>query len=309
MMLGVVGLGFFILLTLGSTVALAVRELYRACTTGVPSPVPACGACGYTVEGLTRETCPECGRSLRDVGIRTPALAASHRSSMFGAVFAWAYLHMIAIVVIAQIGVTAYFSTVAVTANQSTMNISLVPASAPYTEIDLNTSAFGAGPTAFGSLTCVLTDADGVKTTLDLSASTGTVVTASIASDLRGFVNSDPTFYATDFFEASGLDPEDPNVKQEADELKALCDWVLATPPGSWDDGSQPGMTAYTVSARSVSLASPTSMSTSDAQRNAAIVFIVVGAVLLLTFIGGTWFLVRRRRALLAPLRDLPQAA
>jgi len=33
---------------------------------------PVCGACGYSVVGLTRMTCPECGSDLRAVGIFTP---------------------------------------------------------------------------------------------------------------------------------------------------------------------------------------------------------------------------------------------
>jgi hypothetical protein len=49
--------------------ALASYALRRARRPLAPGQPPLCGACGYSTQGLTTLTCPECGSDLRVVGI------------------------------------------------------------------------------------------------------------------------------------------------------------------------------------------------------------------------------------------------
>ena len=57
---------FFVLIG-GTLLGLVLFRLDR------PAKVtePACGSCGYSVQGLPSFTCPECGADLREVGIVT----------------------------------------------------------------------------------------------------------------------------------------------------------------------------------------------------------------------------------------------
>lgn len=45
---------------------------------------PVCGACGYSVLGLSHMTCPECGNDLRRVGILTPRTPGRPRGPLGG---------------------------------------------------------------------------------------------------------------------------------------------------------------------------------------------------------------------------------
>ena len=57
-------------LAVGLSVMLVVIIVLRK--RGRPIDNPACGKCGYSVQGLPTFTCPECGSDLRNVGIVTP---------------------------------------------------------------------------------------------------------------------------------------------------------------------------------------------------------------------------------------------
>ncbi len=50
---------------------------------GVKADAGVCGACGYTVKGLTTFTCPECGADLRQAGIQRPG-GHSGKTVIFG---------------------------------------------------------------------------------------------------------------------------------------------------------------------------------------------------------------------------------
>src|SRR2546423_1574520 len=47
----------------------------------------ACGMCGYSVRGLDKLTCPECGSDLRRVGIVAASSAAREPLAFIGAAF------------------------------------------------------------------------------------------------------------------------------------------------------------------------------------------------------------------------------
>ncbi len=67
---GVSILPCFVLALLVLAVVLVVVMLLRRRGRGIQHP--ACGKCGYAVQGLPTFTCPECGSDLRVVGIITP---------------------------------------------------------------------------------------------------------------------------------------------------------------------------------------------------------------------------------------------
>ena len=67
-------MNILLLLVLGAIAAVIVWIAIVAGRARRPhaSTGPVCGACGYSVVGLTTMTCPECGGDLRSVGIVTP---------------------------------------------------------------------------------------------------------------------------------------------------------------------------------------------------------------------------------------------
>jgi hypothetical protein len=65
----------FLLVVAGAAVLLVLRVVSRR-RRGPAVSGPVCGACGYSVTGLTSLTCPECGSDLRAAGILTPHTAA-----------------------------------------------------------------------------------------------------------------------------------------------------------------------------------------------------------------------------------------
>ncbi len=54
---------------------LLVIGVRASCRPARAVAAPSCGACGYSTKGLIGSACPECGRSLFEVGINTGALA------------------------------------------------------------------------------------------------------------------------------------------------------------------------------------------------------------------------------------------
>ncbi|HEY2588079.1 MAG TPA: hypothetical protein VGI81_20215 [Tepidisphaeraceae bacterium] len=64
---------------------------------------PVCGGCGYSVVGLSRMTCPECGGDLRTVGILTP-LAPRSGIGVLGACIGFSVL-LAFIAIVASIGI------------------------------------------------------------------------------------------------------------------------------------------------------------------------------------------------------------
>ena len=67
-----VGLPILPLLILLFILALSGSAIYFIFRTKKRPDTSVCGACSYSVDGLTTFTCPECGSDLRKVGILTP---------------------------------------------------------------------------------------------------------------------------------------------------------------------------------------------------------------------------------------------
>jgi len=307
MALGFVGVWFIFLLIVGGSIGLAIREVWRATTRGGVPRQAVCGACGYPVEGLNAGTCPECGRAIAEVGVCTPALASRHRSSGLGVVVSWTYLHAIAGTVLAYVWALTAMSGAWISSAQTTLSITASLSSTPGMNLAVYANEFpGAGG---GSRT--------VNFNLGQTSAGNSVLTVNWVSGQSNMslTKNDGTFvsYTGDkpieaLFEDAGLNLADPVVVQEAAELQALLDWFQTTPESSWDGGTQPALTSFQVSSRYYSPAGAGS-SPNQARSRANIILGTIAIGLLLFWFVGLVLILRRRRKLLAPLHQSPQAA
>lgn len=87
-------LGFGIVVLLGSVIVASLEMFLGAAVVRWRDRlrVPCCGACRYSVEGLSTFTCPECGSDLRRAGILVQGVRPKHRVHVAEKFAAWAVL-------------------------------------------------------------------------------------------------------------------------------------------------------------------------------------------------------------------------
>jgi hypothetical protein len=124
---------FFLLLLLaviavGVWVVIVARRARRS----RPSDGPICGACGYSVVGLTTMTCPECGGDLRSAGIVTPQ-SQRHTASWIAS----AALFSVLLALVVAVVTPTLFSVMPLRRSYEKTLRLLSPASGAYREVTL----------------------------------------------------------------------------------------------------------------------------------------------------------------------------
>jgi hypothetical protein len=119
-------------------VAVLVALIARRAKAGVTQP--ACGKCGYAVQGLPTFTCPECGSDLRAVGIVMPK--ADHGLRRVAWAVVWTILLPIPMLLTARLGLTAGLPMVATRTDTVTL---AAASSGAYHSITVTATGSGTG--------------------------------------------------------------------------------------------------------------------------------------------------------------------
>jgi len=97
--------------------------------------LPCCGRCGYTVRGISKLVCPECGADLREVGINMPGQGGS---ALFGCLIPVAYSIVIFIFASLIAGVLSNFLP---TYSNENIEVYLSPGSDQYDQVSVGLDA------------------------------------------------------------------------------------------------------------------------------------------------------------------------
>jgi hypothetical protein len=205
-----------------------VLFVLRSRTTRQKPQQPACGGCGYPVQGLPGFICPECGCDLRTVGIRVPDQRVTQAAGiMWG--LAWTILLAIAAVV-----TTVALQAAGALPNQYRQSqiTRLVPKHRGFVEATIRAEAV---KVAFAP---PFTDPD-VPSAIASATLTFTIGTPTppikitwqpANGKISGIRNGDPNAIGQPLTEAwltqqyivLGLDPNDPTIERELQELGRL---------------------------------------------------------------------------------------
>lgn len=272
-----------------------------------PSRLPreaACGRCGYPVAGLSSHECPECGTDWRIAGVSTPSLIMRHRGSTASAIMAWTIANFsVASVALSVIGFTyAAVGVRTMTSGPQTWSTPLYPASKAYTSVDVvSTTTFGAPPTK-NSLTLNLNLTDGSTWSMDIDAATSTATIKNPSGTPQTSTYGPGSVAA--FYGAAGLTTSP--AAAEAAELQRIADIELMSP---YTQPSQMTLTTLTAGAPNFSGASSFVGNSGADFATIGLILLGSGAVMLVIYVAGVIFIVRRRRTLIgAPSRRVATA-
>lgn len=292
------------------TIVISVRALWRSLT--LPGPAftePACERCRYPVAGLTSVHCPECGTNLHLTGVITPTMEMRRRGGLLPAIAAWTYLMGVVCVAVPALfgGIFMVRSTTtAMTSGPQTWTTPLTPASGAYTSATIaTTSLMGMGASAATDITITLALSDGSAHTFQLDPATNSYTT----TDPQG-ATSVPAPYSTTaistWFAAAALNTADPKIAAEADELETVVKFLQISPFVQPSTMSLKTFTAgppsYTGGAGQVFSSGP--------NPDPWLIALAIGAlVAFVVWLAGLWFIITRRRRLLAePAQPRPPA-
>jgi len=293
-----VAMSFIPLLIVVAIVYFGARAVWVAVT--LPKKVPrepACGGCGYAVDGLDSSTCPECGGDFRKVGISTPQFVLKWRGGYFSAILGWTLVMlmvgMVGMWVVAMLSFTRTMTPV--TNTTTTTSTTLTPASNAYRSIRLEgTQGFGQSAVST-TIELVLTGTDGSVSTLavDPAALTYTVDDGAGPGDAQSYDDDS----LTGWFDDAGLDTADPDLAVEIKDLVRFVDIAMMNPLGGVPVIRS---TSSFTSSRTATTSSGGTVTSPSANNELLIAMITMG-VFFVVWIGGiVWIVMRRSRMLAA---------
>lgn len=283
------------------TIVISVRALWRSLTLpGKAFTEPSCERCRYPVAGLTSLHCPECGTNLHLTGVITPTMEMRRRGGLLPAIAAWTYL-----IGVVCVGIPALFggifmvrsATTAMSSGPQTWTTPLAPASGAYPSATIaTTSLMGMGSSAATDITITLALSDGSAHTFQLDPATNSYTT----TDPQGSTTAPSPYSSTaisTWFTTAGLNTADPKIAAEADELEAVVNIVQISP---LVQPSTMSLKAFTAGPLSYTGGAGQVFSSGPDPNPWLIALLVGGIVLFVIWLAGLWFIITRRRRLLA---------